>query len=146
MKFDVSRIAISQPSPSAYGSFRALQFRINGMDILNEYVQNQLSGARRCLSVGNPAAAKRHLERAHVIGQAITREHTRVHWQMLKLGWQMRDVREIFGQLLRIVGAATKTPFGIYPKGNTGGADVWFFKPMPVPADLQEILDKAKMN
>ena len=87
--------------------------------------------------------AFRHLERAHVLGQADTYEHTRVHWRMLKIGWQRRDIREIFGQIIRIVGAATKTPFGIYPTGNTGGANVYFFKPLPVPADLQSILDRT---
>lgn len=65
---------------------------------------------------------------------------------MLKVGLRMRSVREIWGQMIRVIGAVTKTPFGIYPKGNTGGSNVYFFKRMPVPADLQQILDKAKMN
>jgi len=55
-------------------------------------------------------------------------------------------LREILGQILRIAGASTKTPFGIYPVGNTGRANVYFFKKMPVPADLQQILDKARMS
>lgn len=62
---------------------------------------------------------------------------------MFKLAIRMHSPREIFGQIIRIIGAATKTPFGIYPRGNTGGANVWFFKPMPVPQDLQELLNKA---
>ena len=63
---------------------------------------------------------------------------------MLKLGWKMRSPREVFGQIIRVIGAATKTPFGIYPTGNTGGANVWFFKSMPVPDDLKKILDTAR--
>ena len=63
---------------------------------------------------------------------------------MLKLGLRMRSFREIWGQLIRIFGASTKTPFGIYPAGNTGGSDVYFFKPMPIPSDLQAILNKTK--
>lgn len=116
------------------------------MDILRECIEIELSRAEGCVSAGDRVSGVRHLERAHVLGQSITGEHTRVHWRMLKLGIKMRDAKEVFGQVIRIVGAATKTPFGIYPKGNTGGANVWFFKPMPVPSDLQEILDKAKMN
>ncbi|MBP7415274.1 MAG: DUF3703 domain-containing protein, partial [Pyrinomonadaceae bacterium] len=54
---------------------------------------------------------------------------------------RMRSVREIWGQIIRIIGASTKTPLGIYPTGNTGGADVWFLKPMPIPDDLQEMLN-----
>jgi hypothetical protein len=65
---------------------------------------------------------------------------------MLRLAVRTRDPREIWGQLIRIAGAATKTPFGIYPAGNTGGADVWFFRPMPIADDLQDILDKAKIE
>ena len=81
-----------------------------------------------------------HLERAHVLGQASTYQHTRIHWRMFKLAVMQRSPREIWGQIIRIIGASTKTPFGIYPKGNTGGADVWFFKTMPIPEDLQKIL------
>src|SRR5688572_1980505 len=88
----------------------------------------------------------RHLERAHVLGQGDTFDHTRVHWRMLKVGWKRRDAREIFGQIIRIIGAATKTPMGIYPKGNTGGSDVYFFKSMPIPDDLQAILDDSRAN
>lgn len=53
---------------------------------------------------------------------------------------------EMMGQFIRIIGAMTKTPFGIYPTGNTGGTNVWFFKPMPVADDLQQILNKAKIK
>jgi hypothetical protein len=65
---------------------------------------------------------------------------------MLKIGWKKRDVREIFGQLFRIIGASTKTPFGIYPTGNTGGANISPFKPLPIPEDLQEIIKEAKRS
>lgn len=85
--------------------------------------------------------AFRHLERAHVLGQASTYDHTRIHWRMLKLGLRMASPREIWGQVVRIIGAATKTPLGIYPRGNTGGSNVWFFKPMPIADDLQEKLE-----
>lgn len=81
-----------------------------------------------------------HLERAHVLGQASTHEHTRIHWRMLKLGFRLRSPGEIWGQIVRIIGASTKTPLGIYPTGNTGGANVWFFKSMPLPDDLHQIL------
>ncbi len=90
---------------------------------------------------GSYHSAFHHLERAHVLGQASTYQHTRIHWRMFKLAIKQRSPREIWGQIVRIVGASTKTPFGIYPTGNTGGSNVWFFKSMPVPADLQQIID-----
>ena len=85
-----------------------------------------------------------HLERAHVLGQASTREHVRVHWRMLRWAWRHRDAREFAGQLLRIVGAATKTFIGLVPAGNTGGANVSAVRPMPVDPELAAIIDRAR--
>jgi hypothetical protein len=49
-------------------------------------------------------------------------------------------MREVFGQIFRIVGAATKTPFGIVPQGNTGGANVSPFKKMPIDPELANLI------
>lgn len=116
------------------------------MENLRGHIDLEIASADKSLENGDSSAAFEHLERAHVLGQAVTYEHVRIHWRMLKLGWKKKDVGEIFGQLIRIVGASTKTPFGIYPTGNTGGSNVWFFKPMPIAEDLQQILDKAENN
>lgn len=86
----------------------------------------------------------RHLERAHVLGQASTVQHVRVHLQMLRWALRHRVHREPAGQVLRIVGAATKTAFGWVPTGNTGGSNVSPITPMPVPPDLQRTLDWAR--
>jgi hypothetical protein len=114
------------------------------MDTLSRHIEGELALVRQFEERGDLTSAFRHLERAHVLGQAITFVHTRIHWQMFKLALRMKSLREILGQVIRIVGAATKTPLGIYPTRNTGGANVWFFKRMPVPGDLQQIIDKAK--
>ena len=114
------------------------------MENLGDYIDSEIGFADRSLGNGDIAAAFEYLERAHVLGQSITYQHARIHWRMLKIGWKRKDAREIFGQLVRIVGASTKTHFGIYPKGNTGGSDVWFFRPMPIAEDLKQILDKVK--
>lgn len=111
---------------------------------IRKYVDAEIEKSSKFLKDNDLESAFYHLERAHVLGQAITLEHTRVHWLMLKIGLKRRDVREIFGQLFRIVGASTKTPFGIYPKGNTGGAKVSPFKTMPISDDLKEILSHQK--
>jgi hypothetical protein len=85
-----------------------------------------------------------HLERAHVLGQASTVQHVRVHWLML--GWALRHraLREVRGQITRLVGAATKTWIGLIPSGNTGGANVSAFKSVPIPGDLTEIIANAR--
>ncbi|MBK6722397.1 MAG: DUF3703 domain-containing protein [Acidobacteria bacterium] len=115
-------------------------------EFLKDKIQHELSRSVEFEKAGRLEDAFRHLERAHVLGQASTFEHTRVHLRMLKLGWKMHSLREIYGQIIRVIGAATKTPLGIYPTGNTGGSNVWFFKPMPIAADLQKILDESKSH
>jgi hypothetical protein len=109
---------------------------------LRKHIDLEIGTAIELLEEGRADAAFPHLERAHVLGQADTGIHTRVHWLMLIAGIRRRDIGEVWGQLIRIVGAATKTPLGIYPKGNTGGANVYFFKPMPIAPELQAILDE----
>ena len=113
------------------------------VDTLQQCIDSEISTAVMLEAAGDPSAAFRHLERAHVLGQAITLHHTRIHWLMLKNGLRRRNVKEVAGQVLRICGAATKTPFGIYPRGNTGGANVSPIRPMPIEPDLAAILEAA---
>lgn len=107
-------------------------------------VESELSAARRAEAAGEPQLAFQHLERAHVLGQAATLHHVRVHLRMLAWGWRRRSAREIFGQITRVIGAATKTALGWVPTGNTGGANVSPFRPMPVPPDLARHLAEAR--
>jgi hypothetical protein len=64
---------------------------------------------------------------------------------MFVWGIRSKSFRETLGQVVRIVGAATKTAIGLVPSGNTGGSNVSPFKPLPVPEDLAAILALAKM-
>lgn len=107
---------------------------------LLRHIEIEIKSADGLVAKGEYHRAFHHLERAHVLGQESTFQHTRIHWRMFKLAFKLRSARELWGQFIRIIGASTKTPFGIYPIGNTGGSDVWFFKPMPIPDDLQRIL------
>ncbi len=110
---------------------------------IRPHVDGELSAAARAGRSGLPGDAFRHLERAHVLGQASTVQHVRAHLHMLAWALRHRRPREIRGQLLRIVGAATKTVFWI-PVGNTGGSDVHPLQPMPVPPDLAWLIDRAR--
>lgn len=100
----------------------------------------EITASHAARAEGRLDAAFRHLERAHIVGQRNILAHTRAHAEMLRIGWQRRDQREILGQLLRIPAALTKTLLWV-PRGNTGGANVSAFRPMPVPDDLQHIVD-----
>ena len=93
---------------------------------------------------GQASPAFTHLERAHVLGQASTAHHVRVHWRMFLWGIQQRNAKECLGQVFRIIGAATKTVFGLIPHGNTGGSNVSPFKAMAVPAELEMRIEQAR--
>ncbi|ANB19624.1 Hypothetical protein I596_3636 [Dokdonella koreensis DS-123] len=111
---------------------------------IRPYVDAELQAADRALAEDDATRAFVHLERAHVLGQASTIEHVRVHVRMLYWGFAQRNLREVLGQLLRIAGAATKTVFGLVPHGNTGGADISPFRRMPVPPDLDALIRHAR--
>jgi Protein of unknown function (DUF3703) len=111
----------------------------NFADNIRPYVDAELAAAAQ-----NPAGGFRHLERAHVLGQASTREHVRVHWQMLRWAWRERDLREFFGQAFRLSGAAAGTFIGLVPTGNTGGAGVGAFRRMPIEPELEAIIARAR--
>jgi hypothetical protein len=113
---------------------------------IRPYVDAELRQAWRALRHGARGSSFRHLERAHVLGQASTYHHVRVHLHMLAWGVRTGRPREMAGQLLRILGAATKTPFGLVPVGNTGGSDISPVRPLPIPADLAGLIDRARQG
>ena len=90
---------------------------------------------------GDDTAEWHHLERAHILSQPLAGPHVRTHLAMLGSAVRRRDGHEVVGQLLRLVVAAPGSWTGRYPVGNTGGADVSALQPMPIPDDLQAVLD-----
>lgn len=111
---------------------------------IRPHVQAELDAAAAREARGEPVSAFAHLERAHVLGQASTVEHVRVHAAMLRWALRHHDGVEALGQVWRIAGAATKTALGWVPSGNTGGARVSGFRRMDVGADLQCLIDAAR--
>lgn len=81
-----------------------------------------------------------HLERAHILSQPMAVPHVRTHLAMLAFAIRHHDRYEILGQLFRLTVAAAGSWTGRYPLGNTGGTDIRAFEPMPVPADLRQLL------
>lgn len=111
---------------------------------IRPHIDAELQLAASAQFDGNAKTAFFHLERAHVLGQASTLQHVRVHLAMLSWGVLNNSPRECLGQLVRIVGAATKTVFGLVPAGNTGGSNISPFKPLPIPPELAEIIRSAQ--
>ncbi len=81
-----------------------------------------------------------HLENAHILGQAYPIEHTSIHWLMLKFGFKIKNIREIVGQIPRLIFGGIKSFVGQIPVGNTGGSNVSVLKPMDIPQHLKQIL------
>lgn len=106
------------------------------MDARTKAYRGEIEAARSQVARGDPGAAVRHLERAHILGQLRFADHVRTHVVMLGLAWSRRDAREVRGQVVRLLATVPGHLFGWIPIGNTGGADVSALKPMPVPADL----------
>ncbi|MCZ8531593.1 DUF3703 domain-containing protein [Alteromonas sp. PRIM-21] len=122
--------------------FKAKSFTRN----IRPYVEAELAQAHKKQNQNNQQCAFIHLENAHVLGQASTRLHVKVHVQMLIWALKTGNLHEFFGQLFRIAGAATKTVFGLVPHGNTGGANVSPFKAMPIKPNLDTIIKKARTD
>lgn len=102
---------------------------------------NEMALARSAKAAGDVAAAKYHLERAHILGQRWYITHMITHYHMLRIALEQSDAKEARGQLLRLVGAGPFHIAGWVPVGNTGGADVSATLPMQIPSDLQQYLE-----
>ena len=107
---------------------------------LKIHYQQELENYKREVSKGNLQAAWRHLERAHIIGQAWFKQHTYAHWLMLKFGIKIKNRKEIVGQLPRLIVGGIKSFVGMIPIGNTGGVNVPPLQPMEIPEDLKWIM------
>jgi hypothetical protein len=108
--------------------------------ILTPFFKKELALYHAELNRRELTAAWRHLERAHIIGQAWFIEHSLVHWKMLCFGIRIKNAKEIAGQIPRLLLGGVKSFVGKIPTGNTGGANVPGLRPMEIPADLRAIL------
>jgi hypothetical protein len=117
-----------------------LDARVRAPAVLRRAIEVEFESAALAVAAGDLTLGFRHLERAHVLGQAFVVPHVKSHLGMLRIGLRRRDTREIVGQLLRVPGAVIGSLLGHLPVGNTGGANVPAFRPMPIPEDLSAIL------
>ena len=60
---------------------------------------------------------------------------------MLKFGFRQKDTKEVFGQIIRLLVGGWKSFINHVPLGNTGGANVPPLKRMPIPNDIENVLD-----
>lgn len=108
---------------------------------LREAWAREMSFARDARVRRDVARTWTHLERAHILSQPLAGGHVRTHLAMLAFGVRTGRPHEIVGQLVRLAVAAPGTWSRRYPVGNTGGAGVSAFAVMPLPEDLQSLLE-----
>ena len=108
---------------------------------LREAWREERAGAAAARGRGDLPGEWRHLERAHILSQPMAIPHICTHLDMTGYAVRRRDRREVAGQLLRLLLAGPGSLSGRYPLGNTGGANVSAFAPMPIPDDLRELLE-----
>lgn len=110
---------------------------------LDQAYAGEMAQAKARFARGEFVVAFRHLERAHILGQRNTWRHVESHVWMLRVGWAERRANEVVGQLFRIPAALLFSRLWV-PVGNTGGANVSAFLPMPVPEDLSALVDSGE--
>jgi hypothetical protein len=78
-----------------------------------------------------------HLENAHILGQKHIIRHTISHYWMLIFGIKSKSIKEIIGQIVRIIASLLFTLIWV-PKGNTGGTNISPIKIMPIRKELKK--------
>jgi hypothetical protein len=108
------------------------------------YFEKELTEATVAFKSQQFQVSWRHLERAHILGQPYPLAHTFVHFKILGFGVRTKNIAEVFGQIPRLVFGGVKSFVWEIPVGNTGGANVPPLRPMQIPEDLQQIIQKTK--
>lgn len=102
--------------------------------------ENAATDAMGQLNAGQPGEALRRLQLAHVLGQRDFGRHLHIHWLMLRAGWQLRDAREVVGQVFRLLVVPLGHLSGRLPEGNPGTADVSAFTRYTPSPDVAHLL------
>ncbi|MFV3091715.1 DUF3703 domain-containing protein [Pseudomonas sp. GW6] len=103
-------------------------------------IDEAFAQAQQELRARRSAEAMVWLERAHILTQRRPWLHARSHRLMLRAGWQQGDMREVLGQMPRILAALLFSRIWV-PIGNTGRARVSAFQPMPISEELRRLLE-----
>lgn len=94
--------------------------------------------------IGDEAAAWRALEWEHMLSQPYMGAHLASHWHMFRYAIELGDAREAAGQAVRFLLVPLGSLTGRLPAGNNGRARVSAFEPMPMPEDLEALIETAR--
>lgn len=102
----------------------------------------EMAAYRAARSTNDAEKAWAALERAHIVAQPYLGPHLANHMAMLAFASAQRDVKEVLGQIVRLLLAPLGALTGRIPIGNIGRSTVSAFVPMPIPEDLREAMAK----
>lgn len=110
---------------------------------VQEQFKAELSKAKSAIAAQDFETAWIALQCAHILGQRDAIAHTIAHWNMLKLAWKQHDSQEIASQLMPTLFAVPLTLlYGRVRSLRGGRANVNDSERMPIPEDIQRILDQ----
>ena len=107
-------------------------------EILNDIIRSELGLYKVEFAKKNYDLAFRHLERVHIVSQPYPLQHTFIHLKMLKFAILTFRPVEVLIQLIFSLFSGKFSILGIYPAGNTGGANAIFKGKMEIPEDLKK--------
>jgi hypothetical protein len=105
--------------------------------LLKTEFYNQLQIGKVALKQKKYPIAFYHFENAHILGQKHLWRHTIRHYWMFVFGIKTKNVKEIIGQVFRIIASLLFTLIWV-PLGNTGGTNISPIKPIPIRKELQD--------
>jgi hypothetical protein len=105
--------------------------------LLKSAFYHQLKLGKIALNKENYKVSFYHFENAHILGQKHVSRHTISHYWMLLLGIKSKNIKEIIGQIVRIIASILCT-FIWVTKGNTGGSNISPIKRMPIRKELKK--------
>lgn len=120
-----------------------MKFYFSVPSALRPYWRDELTAYESAINAGQLQAAWTHLERAHILGQSYPVAHSYVHWRMLLFGVKIKSVKEVVGQIPRLLLGGVKSFVGAIPVGNPGGSNVPPMKSFPIPLEIQDIFASA---
>lgn len=82
-----------------------------------------------------------HLGRIHILSQNSVTRHMTTHFIMFLYALMKFDIKEVFGQIIRLVVTIPGHMIGKVPKGNIGWSTVGLTEVMPVPEDLKKVVE-----
>lgn len=112
-------------------------------DPVTYFLHEEYAAATAAIYAGKVDEAWKHFERAHIVAQSRLWPHCQSHLRMLAFAIQLRDSREVMGQVIRLVLAPLVNLTGRTPIGNTGRSNVSAFVNMAIPSDIQAVLNSA---